>query len=102
MKSSAVNSRISQPAKTVEKSTVSHENSFVQLGPYSLVDLAYQGGLIEQGVPEHSTLVKAYRIGQMSATLLVERAVQMKLLPTATLSNSAYLTAVETSFLLHC
>lgn len=102
MKSPAMNSQMSQSAATVEKGAAFYENSSVQIGPYSLVDLAYQGGLIEQDVPEHSTLVKAYRIGQMSASLLVERAVQMKLLPTAALTNSAYLTAVETSFLLHC
>lgn len=71
------------------------------IGPYSLVQFAHQGDLIRQGIPEQETLIKAHRAGQMNAIELVKGAIRAGLVPAAALSDSGYLHAVETSFLLH-
>lgn len=76
-------------------------NSGTAIGPYSLVQLAYHGSLIKQGIPSRRALVEAHQLGHMSADLLVKCAVKAKLLSASALTDSAYLDAVETGFLLH-
>lgn len=71
------------------------------IGPYSLVQLAYQGKLVEQGIPSQRALVQAHRDGSISANQLVECAAQAKLISASALTDSVYLNAVETGFLLH-
>ncbi len=77
------------------------EAKSTQVGPYSLVQLAYQGELIKQGIPSHVALMEAHYIGHINAITLVRSAVQTKLLSPIALTNTTYLNAVETAFLLH-
>lgn len=72
-----------------------------KIGPYSLVQFAHQGDLVQQGIPGQGGLVKAHRAGQIDAIALIKGAIKAGLVPATALTDSAYLRAVETSFLLH-
>jgi hypothetical protein len=78
-----------------------YQKRSTQIGPYSLVQLAYQGKLLKQGIPSQATLVEAYYMGQIDEIALVRSAVEAKLMPSRALINTDYLSAVKTAFLVH-
>lgn len=69
--------------------------SYVSTTPVSLVNLAYQGGLRNQGIPSYNDLRTAYQAKQVSAEDIVRSAVKAKILPEQVLSDKGYLNAVE-------
>jgi hypothetical protein len=88
------------------KTAIAHSTSqsidtSAQIGPYSLVQLAYEGKLLKQGIPSGSHLINAHRAGQLKAAHLVAHAVQAKLMPTSVMTDLTYLDQVETGFLFH-
>lgn len=86
-----------------EGTAVTHLNCSdgTSIGPYSLVQFAYRGGLAKQGIPRQFALLKAHRTGRISVDILVKQAVKAGLVSITDLTNSAYLDAVETGFLFH-
>lgn len=78
-----------------------NKNQPVQIGPYSLVQLAYHGELSQQGIPSHIALLNAHRMGRVNAITLAKGAVKARLISTTALTDLAYLQAIETGFLLH-
>jgi len=72
----------------------------IETSPFSLVSLAYQGGLCSQGIPSHGALITAHRSRQISALDLIHSAVALNRLP-SDLVNQGYLKAVENGFLFY-
>lgn len=70
-----------------------------ELSPANLVNLAYQGHFRSQGIPGYGGLLDAYASKQLSAQNLVQVAIATGKLPATSLSNSAYLQAVEANLI---
>ncbi|MEH2049829.1 hypothetical protein [Nostoc sp.] len=66
--------------------------SYIQ--PFNLVNLAYQGGFKEQGVPSGGTLIYEGRRGNITAQDLVKAAIKANKLPAQVLNNQDYISAV--------
>ena len=75
---------------------VANTSSTVQLKPFNLVYLAYQGYFRREGIPSYASLITAYRTGQISALDIIQSAVNANRLPSEVLTNRAYISAVET------
>ncbi len=73
----------------------------IETSPFSLVSLAYQGGLRHHGIPGYEALIKAHRAQQISALKLVQSAIEANQLSENFLSNQQYLKAVENGFLFY-
>lgn len=71
------------------------------IGPYSLVQLAYKGDLVKQGIPGQATLLAAHRDGQLSASRLVLGARLAKIVSPQMAACPIYQDAVETALLMH-
>ncbi|MBD0345192.1 MAG: hypothetical protein ICV63_10295 [Coleofasciculus sp. Co-bin14] len=66
-----------------------------KLTPFTLVRLAYQGFLKDQGIPSGEGLLDAYQNRDISAKKLIESAIQAKRLPAEALNDSDYLVDVD-------
>ncbi len=62
--------------------------------PFNLVFLAYQGFFESEGISMAASLINGYDAGKITAKDLVEAAIKMNRLPTAALTNRNYLSAV--------
>ncbi|MEH1822709.1 hypothetical protein [Nostoc sp.] len=67
--------------------------SYIQ--PFNLVNLAYQGGLKQQGVPSGGTLIDEGRRGNITPQDLVKAAIKANKLPAQVLNNQDYISAVN-------
>jgi hypothetical protein len=67
--------------------------SYIQ--PFNLVNLAYQGGLKQQGVPSGGTLISEGQRGNITSKDLVQAAINAKKLPAQVLNNQDYISAVS-------
>lgn len=67
--------------------------SYIQ--PFNLVNLAYQGGLKQQGVPSGGTLISEGQRGNITPKDLVKAAINAKKLPAQVLNNQDYISAVN-------
>ena len=66
-----------------------------QIQPFNLVHRAYSGHFSQQGIPGFNGLTTAYRGGEIEAEDLVEVAISQGRLSPETLTDEAYLKAVE-------
>jgi hypothetical protein len=66
----------------------------MQVTPFNLVFLAYQGFFESEGISMAGSLITGYDAGRIKAEDLVEAAIKMNRLPAATLSDRNYLSAV--------
>ncbi|MBW4660500.1 MAG: hypothetical protein KME15_17650 [Drouetiella hepatica Uher 2000/2452] len=66
----------------------------MQVTPFNLVFLAYQGFFESEGISMAANLINGYDAGQITAQDLVEAAIKMNRLSTETLSDRGYLSAV--------
>ncbi|MBN3960335.1 hypothetical protein [Nostoc sp. NMS8] len=67
--------------------------SYIQ--PFNLVNLAYQGGFKQQGVPSGGALIDEGRRGNITAQDLVKAAIKANKLPAQVLNNQDYISAVS-------
>jgi hypothetical protein len=67
----------------------------LQTPPVTLVNLAQQGYLRNQGVPSSQALMQAIAVGQVTPETLVQAGIQNNLVPSDTLNNQGYLNVVE-------
>lgn len=66
-----------------------------QIAPFNLVYMAYQGYFKDQGIPSAQALIYGYRTGDINARDLVSGAIRANRLPSATLADDDYLSAVD-------
>ncbi|WP_414517829.1 hypothetical protein [Nostoc sp. PCC 9305] len=67
--------------------------SYIQ--PFNLVNLAYQGGLKQQGIPSGGALISEGQRGNITPKDLVKAAINAKKLPAQVLNNQDYISAVN-------
>jgi len=65
--------------------------------PFNLVHLAYQGRLVNEGVPGYESLISSIQTGKVTAESLIEAAIEDGRLSTESLDNESYVTSVERS-----
>lgn len=66
-----------------------------QPNPFQLVNMAYEGAFVEQGVPGHLQLEQDYTTGRIRPRDLVMAAVQAGDLPESRLQDQGYINAVR-------
>lgn len=66
-----------------------------QPNPFQLVNMAYEGALVEQGIPGHLQLEQDYTAGRIRPRDLVMAAVQTGDLPESRLQDEGYINAVR-------
>ncbi|MEH2232727.1 MAG: hypothetical protein V7K71_24365 [Nostoc sp.] len=67
--------------------------SYIQ--PFNLVNLAYQGGLKQQGIPSGGVFISEGQRGNITPKDLVKAAINAKKLPAQVLNNQDYISAVN-------
>ncbi|AFY71909.1 hypothetical protein Pse7367_3676 (plasmid) [Thalassoporum mexicanum PCC 7367] len=67
----------------------------VAYNPFQLVSLAEQGTFAEQDIPSYQALTPAYETGELTGLELVQAAVATNRLPQSSLSDQAYINAVD-------
>lgn len=82
-------------AQTIDTKAATNQTVKVELSPFHLVFLAYQGYFRSQGIPGYDALVKAHRWGRLRPQDLVQVAIQANRLPAETLTDVGYLGIVE-------
>ncbi|MBE9169026.1 hypothetical protein IQ238_16385 [Pleurocapsales cyanobacterium LEGE 06147] len=85
-------------ANEIAATSTAPMHNVVEVTPFNLVSHGYQGYFVNQGIPGNAAFIAAVKSGRIDATNLVESAVARGRLSPETLSNQAYLHAVE-SFL---
>ncbi len=73
----------------------SNSTSVSYIQPFNLVNLAYQGGLKQQGVPSGGALISEGQRGNITPKDLVKAAINAKKLPAQVLNNQDYISAVS-------
>lgn len=66
-----------------------------QTSPVTLVNLARQGYLRNQGIPTHLTLAQDIASGRITPEVLVQAGIENHLISSETLNNPGYLNIVE-------
>ena len=66
-----------------------------QPNPFQLVNMAYEGALVDQGIPGHLQLEQDYTAGRIRPRDLVMAAVQAGDLPESRLQDEGYINAVR-------
>jgi hypothetical protein len=79
-----------------DKSTQYSETA-PRIEAFSLVNAAYQGRLKKWGIPAYAKLDQAYRGKQITASDLIEAAVEANQLSPDALEDEAYIKAVDTN-----
>ena len=69
-----------------------------QTPPVTLVSLARQGYLRNQGIPSNQALIQAIAVGQITPETLVRAGIQSNLILSDTLNDRGYLNIVEVQF----
>jgi hypothetical protein len=69
-----------------------------QTPPVTLVSLAQQGYLRNQGIPANQALIQAIAAGQITPETLVRAGIQSNLISSDTLNDRGYLNIVEVQF----
>lgn len=70
----------------------------VQTPPVTLVNLAQQGYLRNQGIPSSQALTQAIAAGQVTPETLVKAGIQSNLVSSDTLNDQGYLNVIEVQF----
>lgn len=70
-------------------------NQIVNIQPFDLVYLAYQGYFQEEGIPSYEAFRTAIKNGQVTATTLIESAIEKGRLYPDALNKQDYVNAVE-------
>ncbi|WP_051158647.1 hypothetical protein [Nodosilinea nodulosa] len=65
------------------------------LTPFQLVNLAYEGGLQDQGIPSYGQFENAYAQNKVDAHSLVAAAIQGRYVPANTAQDGGYLNGVR-------
>ncbi|NJR40675.1 MAG: hypothetical protein HC781_19905 [Leptolyngbyaceae cyanobacterium CSU_1_4] len=86
---------IVQAQVTPEAMPADAETLGMAVTPFNLVYLAYQGFFESEGIPKFNGLTNSYRQGDVTAESLVKVAVSMRRLAPDTVTNRAYLSAVD-------
>ncbi len=88
------------PAIAIESTLPNSANSNVvgQTPPVTLVNLAQQGYLRNQGIPSSQALTQAIAAGQVTPESLVQAGIQSSLVSSSTLNDRGYLNVVEVQF----
>jgi hypothetical protein len=85
--------KMSDVSQTLQNSTP------LQLTPFHLVYLSYQGYLKNQGIPSYGTFIFESHQMNIHGKNLVEAGIKANLLPAATFSNQEYINSVNTQLL---
>ena len=96
--SSFISPAILQAQKIEENTTETVqqlENTEKRMSAFSLVSAAYRGRFEDWDIPSYATLNQAYRGGKVTATDLVEAAIEADELSQMALEDEDYVNAVE-------
>jgi EamA domain-containing membrane protein RarD len=66
-----------------------------QLQPVNLVYLGYQGYFQKEGIPSNASFIAAIQSGEVTATTLVQSAIEENRLPSSILNDMEYLNNVQ-------
>jgi hypothetical protein len=94
----ATNKNYMSANATSEKSLVAlgrNSTNISYIKPFNLVNLAYQGGFKEQGVPSGGSFIFEAKRGNITPEYLVKAAINAHRLPTQYLNNKDYISAVS-------
>ncbi|MEH2138793.1 hypothetical protein [Nostoc sp.] len=73
----------------------SNSTNVSYINPFHLVNLAYQGGFKQQGIPSGGTFIDLGRRGNITPRDLIRAAINAKKLPAEFLNNENYARAVN-------
>ncbi|MBW4519833.1 MAG: hypothetical protein KME16_09065 [Scytolyngbya sp. HA4215-MV1] len=90
----AVSAQTTEAAPTSFNPYVPTQASVNPVSPFNLTYLAYQGYLIEQGIPSNSALVDAIAAGTVTAQDLMQAAVKANQISEQTLTDRDYRSAL--------
>jgi hypothetical protein len=68
----------------------------MDITPFNLVFLAFQGFFVSEGIPSSQSLEQSYRDGKVAPEALVKAAIKMNRLPATSLKDKIYLDKVRT------
>ena len=91
------------PTRAESEVSIVNQNSvrnIVNITPADLVDSAYQGRLVDLGIPSHGAFSSAAKSGRVDSQLLVKSGIQSGRLDPETINDQLYLNHVK-SFLRH-
>lgn len=91
-------SLIISSAGAIAISSPSFAQSINQTPPITLVHLARQGYLQNQGIPSGSDLVEAIATGSITPETLIQAGIQNNLVPSSTLNDPGYINIVQVEF----
>ena len=80
-----------------ETKLTQHSEVESRIEAFRLVNAAYQGRLKKWGIPAYARLDQAYRGGQITASDLIEAAIEANQLPAIALEDESYVKAVDTN-----
>jgi hypothetical protein len=86
---------ISLAAIAMPSAVRAEKTSKFNYNPFQLVSLAEQGEFSQQNIPTYDSLPAAYQTGQVTGMELVKAAVETNRLPQSSLSDRAYINAVD-------
>jgi hypothetical protein len=92
---------MNSPAVRAETPTMnlSASHLIVEVKPFNLVQLGYQGYFKTQGIPSNGAFISAIHSGKVNANALIETAIAAGRLAPETLNNPSYVNAVENQLL---
>jgi hypothetical protein len=85
-------------AAELTPANAANSNVVRQTPPVTLVNLAEQGYLRNQGIPSSQALTQAIAAGQVTPESLVQAGIQSNLVSSNTLNDRGYLNVVEVQF----
>ncbi len=91
------------PTRAESEISIVNQNSvrnIVNITPADLVDSAYQGRMVELGIPSYGAFSRAAKSGRVDSQLLVKSGIQSGRLDPETINDQGYLNQVK-SFLRH-
>ncbi|NEO77822.1 hypothetical protein [Moorena sp. SIO4G3] len=83
-------------ASEIAANSTASGNNIVEVQPFNLVYLAYQGYFADQGIPSNAALISAIKSKKVTAKDLVESAIARGRLSPETINDSSYLGHVKT------
>lgn len=84
-----------QPTRAYDPSPQRMTKANMEITPFQLVFLAYQGFLENAGIPKAEQLLSEYDLGRITAKKLVQAGVNLNKLPANRLQDKAYITYVD-------
>ncbi|NEP29418.1 hypothetical protein [Moorena sp. SIO3I6] len=83
-------------ASEIAANSTTSRNNIVEVKPFNLVYLGYQGYFSEQGIPSNAGFISAVKTKRITAKDLVASAIERGRLSPETINDSSYLAHVNT------